>query len=117
MTVVNKTAKSVEILWSHPTNLFNGGISFYVALARKTSSNSETTGEIVAGNITTSTISDLHPCKEYRVSVAAVDGYGMPFKSADALVMTDQGGELCILLLFFKKSKKQANTIIRGTKH
>ena len=38
-------------------------------------------------------ITDLTEYTEYKVSVVAVDDDGMPFKSADVLVMTDEGGE------------------------
>ena len=38
-------------------------------------------------------ITDLDGYTEYNVSGVAVDGDGMPFKSADVVVMTDEGGE------------------------
>ena len=69
------------------------GIPFYVALARKINSTSESTGQIVAGNVTASQITELDEYTEYEVSVVAVDSNGMPFKSAEVLVMTDEGGE------------------------
>ena len=100
MTVVSKTAKSVVIFWSYSPNLFSGGISFYVALARKTNSSSESTGEIVAKNTTASVISQLHARTEYNVAVVAVNGHGTPFRSRHVLVITHEGGELCTLLLF-----------------
>ncbi len=92
--MVNKTAKSVRIIWSQPTNLISSGIGFYVALARKTNSSSKSTGEIVAEGTTASEITGLAGYTEYNVVVVAVGGDGIPFKSADVLVMTDEGGEL-----------------------
>ncbi len=95
VTVVNKTAKSVRIIWSHPSDLLSGGIiRFYVALARETNGRSETAGEIVAKNKTASEITGLGAYTQYNVGVVAVDGDGIPFRSADFLVMTDEGGEL-----------------------
>ncbi|XP_078364332.1 uncharacterized protein LOC144648698 isoform X1 [Oculina patagonica] len=91
VAVVNKTAKSVRIIWSQPTNLISSGIGFYVALARKTNSSSKSTGEIVAEGTTASEITGLAGYTEYNVVVVAVDGDGIPFKSADVLVMTDEG--------------------------
>jgi len=38
-------------------------------------------------------IADLDEYTEYNVSVVAVGDDGMPFKSAEVLVMTDEGGE------------------------
>ena len=93
VTVVNQTARSIGISWSSPTSPINGGIRFYVALARKINSSSESIGEILPGNVTASEITELHGYTEYKVSVVAVDGNGMPFKSAEVLVMTDEGGE------------------------
>ena len=91
VTVESKTARSVEISWSSPTSFLNSGIRFYVLLARKI--NSHSIGEIVAPNVTASEITELNEYTEYKVSIAAVDGNGMPFKSAEVLVMTDEGGE------------------------
>ena len=93
VTVLNKTARSIGISWSSPSSLLNGGICFYVAHARKTNGSSELMGEILAENITASEITDLDGYMVYAVSVVAVDGNMMPFKSADVLVMTDEGGE------------------------
>ena len=47
----------------------------------------------MAGNVTASQITELDEYTEYKVSVVAVDGNGMPFKSAEVSVMTDEGGE------------------------
>ena len=47
----------------------------------------------MAPNVTASEITELNEYTEYKVSIAAVDGNGMPFKSAEVLVMTDEGGE------------------------
>ncbi|XP_078352104.1 MAM and LDL-receptor class A domain-containing protein 2-like [Oculina patagonica] len=91
VTVVNKTAKSIGIIWSNPSNLLSGGIRFYVVLARKTNSSSVSTGEIVAENTTTSQITGLDEYTEYTVGVVAVNGNGIPFKSEDVLIMTDEG--------------------------
>lgn len=93
VSVVSQTARSIEISWSSPTSPINGGISFYVALAKKINSSSELIGEILAGNVTASEITELDEYTEYKVSVVAVDDNGMPFKSAEVLVMTDEGGE------------------------
>ena len=93
VTVVNKTARSIGISWNSPTSLLNGGIRFYVTLARKTNSSNESIGEILAGNVIASEITELDEYTEYNVSVVAVDGNGMPFKSAEFLVVTDEGGE------------------------
>ena len=93
MTVVNKTDKSIAVIWSNPINLLSGGISFYVVLARKTNSSSELTGEIVAANTTASKITGLDGYTEYNVGVVAVDDDGTPFKSADVSAMTEEGGE------------------------
>ena len=93
VTVVSKTATSIGISWSSPIILLNGGIRFYVALARKTNSSSEPVGEIMAQNVTASEIKDLEGFREYKVAVVAVNGDGTPFKSAEVLVTTDEGGE------------------------
>ena len=93
VTVANQTSRSIGISWSSPTSLVNGGIRFYVALARKINSSSESFGEILAENVTASEITELDEYTEYKVTVVAVDGNGMPFKSAEALVMTDEGGK------------------------
>jgi len=93
VTVVSKTEKSIRIGWSSPTSLLNSGIRFYVALAKKANSSSEPVGELAAGNVTVSEITELVGYSEYNVSVVAVDSNGMPFKSAEVLVMTDEGGE------------------------
>ena len=89
VTVVSRTARSIGISWSSPNSLLNGGIRFYVALARKINSSSE----ILAGNVTTLEITELDQYTEYKVSAIAVNGNGMPFKSAEVSVMTDEGGE------------------------
>jgi len=47
----------------------------------------------VSGKVTASEITELDEYTEYNVTVVAVDGNGMAFKSAQALVMTDEGGE------------------------
>ena len=93
VTVVSQTSRSIGISWSSPTSLINGGIRFYVVLAGKINSSSESFGEILAGNVTASEITELDEYTEYKVTVVAVDGYGMPYKSAEVLVMTDEGGE------------------------
>ena len=93
VTVVSKTAKGIGISWSSPVSLLSGGVCFYVAFATKINSSSGPIGEILAENITTSEIENLNEYTEYKVIVVAVDGDGMPFKSADVLVMTDEGGE------------------------
>ena len=85
---------SIGIIWNHPNKLLSGGIRFYVALARKTNSSSETTGEVVAEHTTAREITGLNGYTEYVVGVVAVDGDGTPFKSEYVLVMTDEGGEL-----------------------
>lgn len=48
---------------------------------------------LLAENITTSEIENLDEYTEYKVTAVAVDGDGMQFKSADVLVMTDEGGK------------------------
>lgn len=92
VTVVNKTAKSIRISWNSPASLLSSGIHFYVALAKKTD-RSGPDGEIVAENATSSQITELDEYTEYKVTVVAVDGNRMPFKSAEVLVLTDEGGE------------------------
>lgn len=87
---VNKTTKSVGITWSSPNNLLIGGIRYYVALARNSI---ESSGEVLAKNTTDLEIKDLIGYTEYDVGVLAVNGDGVPFKSADVLVMTDERGE------------------------
>jgi len=47
----------------------------------------------VAGIVTASEITELDGYTEYNISVVAVDSNGMAFKSAEVLVMTDEGGE------------------------
>ena len=47
----------------------------------------------MAGNVTSSQIIELDEYTEYKVTVVAVDDNGMPFKSSEVLVMTDEGGE------------------------
>ena len=93
VAVVSKTARTIGISWSSPISPLNGGIHFYVALVRKINSSSESVGEVVAGNVTSAEITELDEYTEYKVSVIAVDGDGMPFKSAEVLVMTDEWGE------------------------
>ena len=93
VTVVNKTARSIGISWNSPASVLNSGIRFYVALARKINSTSESTGQIVVGNVTASQITELDEYTEYNVSVVAVDNNGMLFNSAEVSVMTDEGGE------------------------
>ena len=85
---------SIGIIWNHPNKLLSGDIRLYVALARKTNSSSETTGDIVAEHTTAGEITGLNGYTEYVVGVVAVDGDGTPFKSEYVLVMTDEGGEL-----------------------
>ena len=99
VTVVSKTAKSIGISWSSPINLLHGGIRFYVALARNINNSSESIGEIVAENITAAEITELDEYTEYKVGLVAVDGDGMPFKSAEVLVMTNEGGECTTTML------------------
>ena len=94
ITVVNKTTKSIAINWSSPANLIGSGIGFYVALARKTNSSSQSFGEIVNENTTASEITGLDAYTEYEVGVVAADGDGTPFKSEDVLVRTDEGSKL-----------------------
>ncbi|KAL9986065.1 hypothetical protein ACROYT_G000134 [Oculina patagonica] len=91
VTVVNKTAKSIGIIWSNPSNLLNGGIRFYVALARKTNNSSEAFGKVLSKNTTALEITDLNGFTEYNVGVVAADGDGTPYKSADVLVLTNEG--------------------------
>ena len=93
MTVANRTTKSIRIVWSNPNNLRSGGVRFYVTLARKTNSSSESFGKIVPGNTTTSEITDLDAYTEYNVSVVVVNVNGTQFKTADVLTRTDEGGE------------------------
>ena len=93
MTVVNKTARSIGIIWSNPRNLLVGGIRFYVALARKTNKSNESPGEIVAANATASEITGLYGYTKYKVGVVVVDDDGTPFRSTDVLVMTDEGSK------------------------
>jgi len=93
VAVVGRTARSIGISWSSPSSLLNGRIRFYVALARKINNSSESSGHIMAGNVSASEITDLDEYTEYNVSVVAVDSNGMPFRSAGVLVMTDEGGE------------------------
>ena len=92
VVIVRTTAKSTRINWNSPISLLISGIRFYVALA-KTTESSEPYGEIVAENVTSSEITELDEYTEYKVSVVAVDGNGMPFKSAEVSVRTDEGGE------------------------
>ena len=93
VTVGNKTGRTIEISWNSPASVLYSGIRFYVALARKINSSNESTGQIVAGNVTASQITELDEYTEYKVSVVAVDGNSMPFKSAEVSFITDEGGE------------------------
>ena len=93
MTVVNRTTKSIGIIWSNLTNQLNGGVRFYVALVRKTNGSQIFPVEIVPGNTTALAITGLDGYTEYNIGVVAVNGDGTPFKSADVLAMTDEGGE------------------------
>ena len=93
VTVVSKTAKGIGISWSSPASLLDRGVCFYVVLAKKINSSREPIGEILAENITTSEIENLDEYTEYKVTAVAVDVDGMQFKSADVLVMTDEGGK------------------------
>ena len=94
MTIVNRTTKSIGIIWSNPTNqLLNGGVHFYVALARKTNGSEVFPGKIVPENTTALEITGLDGYTEYKIGVVAVNSYGTPFKSADVLAMTDEGGK------------------------
>ena len=47
----------------------------------------------MAENVTASEITDLEEFREYEVAVVAVNGDGTPFKSAEVLVTTDEGGK------------------------
>ena len=91
VTVVNETESSIAVSWSSPASL--GGIRFYFALARKTNSSSESISEKEAENATSLEIKELEGFREYKVAVVAVSGDGTPFKSADVLAMTSEGGE------------------------
>lgn len=88
---MNKTANSIGVKWNSPASL--GGIRFYFVLARKTYSNSESISELGAGNSIASVIKDLEGSREYEIAVVAVSGDGTPFKSADVVVTTNEGGE------------------------
>ena len=93
MTVVNRTTKSIGIIWNKPSNLVNGVVRFYVALARKTNGSQIFPVEIVPGNTTALEIMGLDAYTEYTIGVVAVNDDGTPFKSTDVLAMTDEGGE------------------------
>lgn len=95
VTVVNKTIKSLGVLWSDLSNQLNGGVRQYIVLARNTK-NSELTAKIVPSNKTSSEIADLNCYTKYSVSVGGVNGDGMPYKSVDVLAMTKEWGELNI---------------------
>ena len=92
MTVVNRTTNSIEIVWSNPIHLHKGGVHFYAALAKSSTSSSDPIGKIVPGNTTTTEIMDLEAYTEYNVSVVVVNVNGTEFKTVDVLVWTDEGG-------------------------
>ena len=54
----------------------------------------------MAENITAAEITELDEYTEYSVSVVAVGDDGMPFKSAEVLVMTDEGGEYSTIMMY-----------------
>ena len=92
MTVVSRTA-SLEVRWTDVADQFNGGVRQYIILVRKTK-DSELTGKIMpSSNTTSSQITGLDVDAEYNVSVIVVSGDGTPFKSANVLATTDEGGE------------------------
>ena len=92
MTVVSRIA-SLEVRWADVADQLNGGVRQYIILIRKTS-DSELTGKIMpSSNTTSSQITGLDADAEYNVSVIVVSGDGMPFKSANVLATTDEGGE------------------------
>lgn len=91
---MNRTTKSIGILWSIPTSLLNSGVRFYVTLARKNNGSSvSSVGKMVPANTTTSKITELEANTEYNVSVVVVIANGTVFKSADVFAMTKEGGE------------------------
>ena len=93
MTVVNRTTKSIGIIWSNLTNQLNGGVRFYVALARKTNGSEVFYGKLVTQNTTSLEITGLDIYTEYNIGVVVVNDDGAPFKSADILAMSDEQGE------------------------
>lgn len=80
-------------MWSHPTNLLNSKVRFYIALARKLGGNSVSAGEMALANETTSKIMYLEAYTEYNVCGVVVDVNGTLLKSANVLVMTNEGGK------------------------
>ena len=93
MTVVNKTTESIGIIWRNPTHLLNGGVRFYVALARKSNGSEVLAGKIVPENTEASEITGLDGYTEYNIGVVVVTDDGAPFKSAEVVAMTEEGGE------------------------
>lgn len=93
VSVVNRTTKSIGIIWSIPTDLLNKEVHFYVALARKANSSSVSAGKIVPASTTAVEITYLHAYTEYIVSVVVVNDNSTQFKSQNVLTMTKEGGE------------------------
>ena len=66
----------------------NGGVRFFVVIA-KSSYNSVPVRKLFSPNITRAEITGLDPHTVYNVSVLAIDGYGLPFRSTVLHAKTD----------------------------
>ena len=92
VTYENKTSSSLQLRWMDINNWLNGGVRFFVVIA-KSSYNNILIRKLVPPNITSAEITGLDPYREYNVSVVAIDGYGSPFQSTVLQAKTDEGGE------------------------
>lgn len=93
MTVANRTSTSLALQWRNLAHQLNGGVRFYVALISKTNSSVRVpTKKLVSPNATSTQITSLDPYTEYNLTVVGVSGDGTPFKSANVLAITDEGG-------------------------
>lgn len=91
---MNKTSSSIGIVWNNPTNLLDGGVSFYVAIAEKmTNDSSVSTSKVIPRSTTASEITNLDIYTEYNIYVVVVNSNGAPFKSAGVMTMTGEGGK------------------------
>ena len=73
-------------------NRLGGGVRQYVVLYRKPNS-SLPDGQIVSSNTTFLQITGLEVYTEYSIRAVAISGEGVPFRGADVLAMTDEGGK------------------------
>lgn len=92
VNVTRTTNHILGVSWSDVANRLGGGVRQYIVLYRKPNS-SLTDGQIVSSNTTFLQITGLEVYTEYSIRAVAISGEGVPFRSADVLAMTDEGGK------------------------